>query len=218
MMSAKFSDFLPPPSHCHKSADFVPFVCFWVTPSPPPTADVIYGSQALLCRVTGMLKNVGPRLRELARGSQDAVSRNLGQAFLTPLQSAVKHGLTVSLFLILLCEMPIQDYHYLPNSQVSLETILEGLVIARKFEQLQKDYCTTTRRPEGSFKTCHFSSISHNLTQLFLSLLTSRCNRISCPDCKKVGVYHEVWVFALPAHVSQRDANFTHDISPTTFL
>ena len=32
-----------PPYHVHKSADFVPFVCFLGTPHPP-TADVIYGS------------------------------------------------------------------------------------------------------------------------------------------------------------------------------
>ena len=32
-----------PPSHCHNSADFVPFVCFFGTPLPPLTADVIYG-------------------------------------------------------------------------------------------------------------------------------------------------------------------------------
>ena len=37
MTSAKFSDFFypsPPPCHCHKSADFVPFVCFLGTSSP----------------------------------------------------------------------------------------------------------------------------------------------------------------------------------------
>ena len=40
-----FSFFDPlPPCQCHKSADFVPFVCFWGTPLPPPIADVIYGS------------------------------------------------------------------------------------------------------------------------------------------------------------------------------
>ena len=30
--------------HSHKSADFVPFVCFLGTPLPPPGSDVIYGS------------------------------------------------------------------------------------------------------------------------------------------------------------------------------
>ena len=47
MTSAKFSDFFTPPlppCHCHKSAGFVPFVCFLGTPLPPSTADVIYGS------------------------------------------------------------------------------------------------------------------------------------------------------------------------------
>ena len=39
----RFLDPLPP-CHCHKSADFVPFVCFVGSPLPPPTADVIYGS------------------------------------------------------------------------------------------------------------------------------------------------------------------------------
>ena len=47
MTSANFSDLFtpPPPRHCHKSAAFVPFVCFMGTPSPmaPLTADVIYG-------------------------------------------------------------------------------------------------------------------------------------------------------------------------------
>ena len=33
-----------PPCHCHKSADFVPVVCFLGTPLPPPAADVLYGS------------------------------------------------------------------------------------------------------------------------------------------------------------------------------
>ena len=33
MTSAKFTDFLTP-GHCHKSADFVPFVCFLGTPLP----------------------------------------------------------------------------------------------------------------------------------------------------------------------------------------
>ena len=45
MTSARFSDFstpFPPPCHCHKSADFVPFICFLGTTLPPPTADVIY--------------------------------------------------------------------------------------------------------------------------------------------------------------------------------
>ena len=32
------------PCHCHKSADFFPFLHFLGTPLPPPTADVIYGS------------------------------------------------------------------------------------------------------------------------------------------------------------------------------
>ena len=38
--------FLTPflPCHCHKSADFVPFICFLGNPLPPSTADVIYGS------------------------------------------------------------------------------------------------------------------------------------------------------------------------------
>ena len=40
-----FGFFCPlPHCHCHKSADFVPFVCFLGTPSPIATADVIYGS------------------------------------------------------------------------------------------------------------------------------------------------------------------------------
>ena len=39
--SAKFLTPFPP-CHCHKSADFVPCVCFLGT--PPPTGDVIYGS------------------------------------------------------------------------------------------------------------------------------------------------------------------------------
>ena len=43
MTFATFSDFLTPPCHCHNSADFVPFVCFFGTPLPPLTADVIYG-------------------------------------------------------------------------------------------------------------------------------------------------------------------------------
>ena len=48
MMSAKCSDFFtPPPCHCHKSADFVPFVCFLGTPLTT-TADVIYGSPLML--------------------------------------------------------------------------------------------------------------------------------------------------------------------------
>ena len=46
MMSGKFWDLLTPlpPCHVHKSADFVPFVCFLGTPLPLPSADVIYGS------------------------------------------------------------------------------------------------------------------------------------------------------------------------------
>ena len=46
MTSAKFSDFLTPspPCHCHKSADFVPYICFLGTHLPQPTADVIYVS------------------------------------------------------------------------------------------------------------------------------------------------------------------------------
>ena len=36
MTSAKFSYVLTPPCHCHKSADFAPFVCFLGTPLPHP--------------------------------------------------------------------------------------------------------------------------------------------------------------------------------------
>ena len=39
MTSAKFLDFLTHPCHCHKSADFVSFVCFLGTLSPPPSAE-----------------------------------------------------------------------------------------------------------------------------------------------------------------------------------
>ena len=41
MTSVKFSDFLTPPCHCHKSSDFVPIFYFLGTPSG---SDVIYGS------------------------------------------------------------------------------------------------------------------------------------------------------------------------------
>ena len=45
-MGVSIYDFLTPspPYHIHKSADFVPFFCFFGNPLPPPTADVIYES------------------------------------------------------------------------------------------------------------------------------------------------------------------------------
>ena len=59
--SAKFSDFLDPPCHCHKSADFVPFVCFLGIPlTHPPRRDVIYGSP--LSKWTGL--KILPALEE----------------------------------------------------------------------------------------------------------------------------------------------------------
>ena len=43
---AKFLDSWAPssPCHCHNHATSLSFVCFWGTPLPPSTADVIYGS------------------------------------------------------------------------------------------------------------------------------------------------------------------------------
>ena len=51
MMSAKFSDFFTPSPHCHchKSADFVSFVCFLGTPSP--AVDVIYENPLTHARI-----------------------------------------------------------------------------------------------------------------------------------------------------------------------
>ena len=58
MTSAKFPEFFTlPPCHCHKSVDFVPFVCYLGTPLPPPTADVIYGSPLTLQYVTRCRKS-----------------------------------------------------------------------------------------------------------------------------------------------------------------
>ena len=42
-----------PPCLCHKSADFVPVVCYLGTPFPQPTADVVYWSPLRYVTISG---------------------------------------------------------------------------------------------------------------------------------------------------------------------
>ena len=74
MTSAHF--FYPlPPCQYHKSVDFVSFVCFWGSPYPPTTADVIYGSPSRVPSGAMLRNAANPKFQIEARSHARARRR-----------------------------------------------------------------------------------------------------------------------------------------------